>query len=102
MVFFAGISWHLCYALIAHLFCLPIEWASTAKELEATGFFISFDRVLKTFRWAMLFSVFVAGGMVYLARFAPAGWTIDYATGIVPLATQVGGHILLPILCLFH
>ena len=102
MVFFAGLSWHLCYALIAHMFCLPIEWASTAKELEATGFFISFDRVLKTFKWSMLFSVIGGAGMIYLAVFAAEGWNINYAAGILPLATQLAGHFLLPILCLFH
>ncbi|KAK4232962.1 glycosyl transferase family group 2-domain-containing protein [Achaetomium macrosporum] len=102
LIFFSGISWHLCYALIAHLFRLPIEWTSTAKELEATGFFISFNRVLKTFKWPMLFSVLMATAMVYLALFAPDGWIINFASGILPLATQVAGHMLLPILCLFH
>ncbi|KAK4446877.1 glycosyl transferase family group 2-domain-containing protein, partial [Podospora aff. communis PSN243] len=99
-VFFAGISWHLCYALIAHLFCLPIEWSSTAKELEATGFFISFDRVLKTFKFSMLFSLVTIGGMIYLALFAPEGWIINFPVGMVPLATQAAGHLLLPLLCL--
>lgn len=102
MVFFAGISWHLCYALIAHVLCLPIEWTSTAKELEATGFFISFDRVLKTFKWSMLFAILTAVGLVYIAQFAPPGWIINYPTGILPLATQVAGHLALPLLCLFH
>ncbi|KAK0658057.1 glycosyl transferase family group 2-domain-containing protein [Cercophora newfieldiana] len=102
LVFFAGISWHLGYALIAHLFCLPIEWSSTAKELEATGFFISFDRVLKTFKWSMLFSILMSGAMIYLALFAPTGWSINFMAGIIPLASQVAGHVLLPMLCLFH
>lgn len=102
VVFFAGISWHLSYALIAHMFCLPIEWSSTAKELEATGFYISFDRVLKTFKWSMLAAILCAGGLVYLGQFAPHGWIINYPTGIMPFATQVAGHIALPILCLFH
>lgn len=103
VVFFTGLSWHLLYALTAHIFCLPIEWSSTAKELEATGFFISFDRVLKTFKWAMLFASLMVANMVYLAYFAPEGWRITFASGItVPLATQVSGHLLLPIMCLFH
>lgn len=98
VVFFGGLSWHLAYALLAHMLCLPIEWSSTAKELESTGFFISLERVLKTFKWVLLFSVPVAIGMVYLARFAPDGWVINAWTSIVPLANQIGGHIGLPLL----
>lgn len=117
VVFFGGISWHLCYALIAHMFCLPIEWASTAKEIEAGGFFISLENVLKNFKWVLVFQVLLLGAMIYLAAFAPTGWvccllllpsrrlaanlplqTITQFYCIVPLATQVGGHILLPVL----
>jgi hypothetical protein len=98
VIFFGGISWHLSYALIAHLFSLPIEWASTAKELEATGFFISLERVLKMYRWVLLFTVPMMGAMIYLGEFAPPGWTINTFVSIIPLATQIGGHIGLPLL----
>lgn len=98
VIFFGGLSWHLSYSLLAHMFCLPIEWSSTAKELEATGFFISINRVLTTFKWALLFCVPLAAGMIYLGQFAPYGWTIQSWPSIVPLANQVGGHIGLPLL----
>ncbi|OCK77120.1 hypothetical protein K432DRAFT_418823 [Lepidopterella palustris CBS 459.81] len=98
LIFFGGMSWHISSALLAHLLSLNIEWSSTAKELEATNFFISMDKVFKTFRWMLLFMVPLIGGMIYLACSAPRGWRIQDFTSIVPLANQVGAHMLLPLL----
>ncbi|KAI0129117.1 glycosyl transferase family group 2-domain-containing protein [Xylariales sp. AK1849] len=98
IVFFGGISWHVLYALIAHLFCLPIEWASTAKEIEASGFFISLENVLKTYKWVLAFFIPLTGGMIYLGQFAPVDWRISQFYCIIPLAMQVAGHLGLPLL----
>ena len=81
-----------------HLLSLNIEWSSTAKELEDTSFFISMDKVFKTFKWILMAIVPVIGGMIYLACFAPNGWRIQDFTSIVPLANQVGAHVPLPLL----
>ncbi|KAH7031442.1 glycosyl transferase family group 2-domain-containing protein [Microdochium trichocladiopsis] len=98
IVFFGGLSWHLSYALLAHLFSLPIEWASTAKEIEAGGFFVSIENVWKTYKWVIMFNVPLCVGMVYLGQFAPYDWTINTFVAIVPLSTQLAGHLLLPLL----
>ncbi|KAF2808460.1 uncharacterized protein BDZ99DRAFT_534601 [Mytilinidion resinicola] len=98
LIFFGGMSWHISHALLAHLFSLPMEWTSTAKELEGTGFFISVDKVIKNFKWMLLAMAPVIGGMIYLAVGAPRGWRIEDFTSIVPLANQVGAHVLLPLL----
>jgi hypothetical protein len=36
--------------------------------------------------------------MIYLGEFASPGWTINTFVSIIPLATQIGGHIGLPLL----
>jgi len=51
IVFFGGISIHLSKAILCHFFSIPMEWNSTAKELEATGFFIGMDKIIRDFKW---------------------------------------------------
>jgi hypothetical protein len=98
VVFFGGISWHISYALLAHLFTLPIEWSSTAKELEAGGFFIGMERVFKAFKFVLLFMACMTAALIYLAQFAPYGWKISAWTSIVPIAFQIFGHVMLPLM----
>jgi hypothetical protein len=98
VVFFGGLSWHISYALLAHMFCLPIEWSSTAKELEAGGFFVGIERVWKAFRFVIAFMILLSGAMIYLSLYAPPGWQISAWTSIVPVANQVFGHVMLPVI----
>jgi hypothetical protein len=80
------------------LLSFNLEWSSTAKELEEAGFFVSMDKVIKHFKWMLLAMVPIIAGMIYLAVGAPRGWRIQDYTSIVPLANQVGAHVLLPLL----
>jgi len=97
MLFFGGLSYHLCKALLCHFFSVQIEWTTTAKELEKTGFKIGLDRVFRDF-WKMYLIMFpLLGGMIYLGCYAPRGWRITDFTVIVPLANQIGCHALLPV-----
>lgn len=80
------------------MFVLPIEWSSTAKELEEGGMFVGIDRVLKSFKWVLLFMVALLGGIIYLAGWAPHGWKISAWTSILPLANLILGHIALPVM----
>jgi hypothetical protein len=98
VIFFGGLSWHISYALLAHMFSLPIEWSSTAKELEGGGIFIGMDRIYKTFRFVLLFMAIMTAGMIYLAVAAPVGWSITAWTSIVPMANLVVGHVMLPVI----
>ncbi|KAH7031440.1 glycosyl transferase family group 2-domain-containing protein [Microdochium trichocladiopsis] len=102
IIFFSGISWHLSYSLLAHLLCLPIEWSSTVKELESTGFFIGLDNVTKYYKYSTAFSLAIIGAMIYLSQFAPSDWVINSWLCIVPLAMQVAGHLLMPILSIVY
>lgn len=74
-----------------------MEWTSTAKELEATGFFIGMDKIIKDFKYMYVVTIGLIAGMIYLGVAAPRGWLITDFTAIVPLANQVGCHFLLPV-----
>ena len=96
LLFFGGISFHLLKALLCHAFSINMEWTTTAKELEAGGFRIGLDRIVKDFKWMYAFIIPMVGGMIYLATSAPFGWAITDFSAIVPLANQIGCHALLP------
>jgi hypothetical protein len=97
LLFFNGLSLHVLKALICHLFSLPIEWSATEKEIGPQGLMVNLDRILRQFRWVFAICFSIMGGMIYLGNFAPRGWLITDYTFVIPLALQVGGHILLPI-----
>jgi hypothetical protein len=97
VLFFSGISFHLSKALLCHFVGVNIEWTSTAKELETTGFFIGMDRILKDFKYMYITVFSIVGGVVYLGVYAPLGWTITNWTVILPLAVQLVCHSLLPV-----
>jgi hypothetical protein len=99
VLFFGGLSFHLSKAILCHFFSISMEWTSTAKELEATGFFIGMDKIVKDFKYMYIVVLVLAAGMVYLGTLGDEmrGWRIADFTAIVPLANQVGCHIFLPV-----
>jgi hypothetical protein len=73
-----------------------MQWGATSKEKEDSNFFREIPRIFKTFP-SMYVTVFLmAGGMIYLANWAPHGWEITDYTVIIPLAINVGCHALAP------
>lgn len=96
LLFFGGISYHLLKAILCHFFSIKMEWTTTAKELTESGFRVGLDRIVRDFKWMYLFILPIAGGMIYLALYAPRGWVISDFAAIVPIANQVGCHALLP------
>lgn len=96
LLFFGGISFHLFKALLCHFFSIKMEWTTTAKELEASGFRVGLDRVVRDFKGMYMFLLPLTGAVIYLALGAPRGWMISDFTLIVPLANQVACHTLLP------
>ncbi|KAF2148423.1 hypothetical protein K461DRAFT_247893 [Myriangium duriaei CBS 260.36] len=96
ILFFGGLSYHICKALLCHFLSIQIEWTTTAKELEKTGFKIGLDKVVSDF-WKMyciLIPLMVL--MVYLGMYAPLEYKITDFTIIVPMANLLGCHALLP------
>ncbi|KAK0664079.1 hypothetical protein DIS24_g683 [Lasiodiplodia hormozganensis] len=96
LLFFGGISYHLAKAILCHFLGIRMEWTTTAKELTDSGFRAGLDRIVRDFKYMYAFCVVVAGGMVYLACYAPRGWRIEDFAAIVPVANQIGCHALLP------
>ncbi|QIW95398.1 hypothetical protein AMS68_000916 [Peltaster fructicola] len=96
ILFFGGISFHMLKALCCHFFSINMEWTTTAKELEASGFRIGLDRIVRDFKGMYAVMIPMIGGIVYLALFAPRDWIITDFAAIVPLVNQVGCHMLLP------
>ncbi|KAK6068055.1 glycosyltransferase family 2 protein [Seiridium cupressi] len=96
LIFFGGLSWHISYALLAHMFGLPIGWSSTAKEVEATGLIVGIGAIFKQFRFVLLAMCVLTAGVIYLAVGAPPGWEITAWPSILPLALQIVGHVGLP------
>lgn len=58
---------------------------------------VNLDRIMQQFKWVFAYAVFVIAGMIYLGLYAPRGYIIQDFSVIIPLAIQVSGHVLLPI-----
>ncbi|KAK8852230.1 glycosyltransferase family 2 protein [Apiospora arundinis] len=98
-IFLGGLSLHVSQALLAHMFEIDMTWGATSKEAEFSNFFIEIPKVLKKFKFSMLFSIFFIVGMVILAQapFVPLDWRITDFVAILPMATVAASHLLLPL-----
>lgn len=98
-IFLGGLSLHVSQALLAHMFEINMTWGATSKEAEFSNFFIEVPKVLKKFKFSMLFSLLFIAGMVILAvaPFVPVQWRITDFVAILPMATVATSHFLLPL-----
>lgn len=98
-IFLGGLSLHVSQALLAHMFEIDMQWGSTSKEMEFSNFFLEVPKVLKKFKYSMLFGLLGAIGMIVMAQapFIPWSWEITNFVAILPMATIVASHMLLPI-----
>ncbi|KAF0323650.1 glycosyltransferase family 2 protein [Colletotrichum asianum] len=98
-IFLGGLSLHVSQALLAHMFEIDMTWGATSKEAEFSNFFIEVPKVLKKFKFSMLFSCIFIAGMIILAvaPFVPYDWRITDFVAILPMATVSASHLLLPI-----
>ncbi|KAK4186324.1 putative glycosyltransferase [Podospora australis] len=98
-IFLGGLSLHVSQALLAHMFEIDMTWGATSKEAEFSNFFIEVPKVLKKFKFSMLFSTLFIAGMVILAvaPFIPYSWHITDFVAILPMATVAASHLLLPL-----
>ncbi|KLU83066.1 hypothetical protein MAPG_02133 [Magnaporthiopsis poae ATCC 64411] len=98
-IFLGGLSLHVSQALLAHMFEVDMTWGATSKEAEFSNFFIEVPKVLKKFKFSMLFaSVFIAGMIILaVAPFVPYDWKITDFVAILPMATVAASHLLLPL-----
>ncbi|CAK7234592.1 hypothetical protein SCUCBS95973_008988 [Sporothrix curviconia] len=98
-IFLGGLSLHVSQAILAHMFEVNMTWGATAKEAEFSNFFIEVPRVLKRFKFSMLFSTVAIVGMVVMAvaPIVPVVWRITDFVAILPMATVAASHFLLPL-----
>lgn len=98
-IFLGGLSLHVSQALLSHMFEIDMTWGATSKEAEFSNFFIEVPKVLKKFKFSMIFSITAIAGMVILAiaPFVPYDWKIVDFVAILPMATVAASHLLLPL-----
>lgn len=98
-IFLGGLSLHVSQALLSHMFEIDMSWGATAKEFEFSNFFIEVPKVLRKFKGTMAFTLGCTVMMIILgvADFIPYSWNITSFIAILPLATIVVSHFLLPI-----
>ncbi|KAM7215014.1 putative glycosyltransferase [Rhypophila decipiens] len=98
-IFLGGLSLHVSQALLAHMFEIDMTWGATSKEAEFSNFFIEVPKVLKKFKFSMIFASLFIAGMVILAvaPFIPYSWHITDFVAILPMATVSASHLLLPL-----
>ncbi|RFU31186.1 hypothetical protein B7463_g5182, partial [Scytalidium lignicola] len=98
-IFLGGLSLHVSQALLAHMFEIDMTWGATAKEAEFSNFFIEVPKVLKKFKFSMLFAILAIVGMIILSLgpFVPYDWRINDFIAILPMSTVAASHLLLPL-----
>jgi cellulose synthase/poly-beta-1,6-N-acetylglucosamine synthase-like glycosyltransferase len=98
-IFLGGLSLHVSQAILAHFFEIDMTWGSTTKEVEFSNFFIEVPKVLKRFKFSMIFALIGIVGMILLARapFVPLDWRITDLVAILPMSTVTASHMLLPV-----
>ena len=97
-IFLGGLSLHVSQALLAHMFEINMTWGSTSKEAEFSNFFIEVPKVLKSFKFSIIFALIAIVGMIILAvaPFVPHDWRITDFVAILPMSTVAASHFLLP------
>ncbi|KAH6903092.1 glycosyl transferase family group 2-domain-containing protein [Coprinopsis sp. MPI-PUGE-AT-0042] len=100
MFFFGGMPIHLSTALLAHLFSYDMTWGSTGKEVERSSFWVEVPRIWQNFKLTFTICFLtIAMMIIFTTPVVPYEWRIwgwEWAL-IIPLALNVGCHILLPI-----
>ena len=98
-IFLGGLSLHVSAALLAHMFEIDMTWGATSKEAEFSNFFIEVPKVIKKFKFSMLFALIGIVGMIVFATasFVPYDWQIKDFVAILPMSTVTVSHLLLPI-----
>ena len=97
-IFLGGVSIHLSRAIVYHLFSIDINWGATAKEVEDGSFFEEMPKVMKKFKFTLLYCVLAAAMMFVGVIALPEFWKITKFIAYFPLAVSVFCHFNLPLL----
>jgi hypothetical protein len=84
---------HRSRALHLHRYRFSVE------EVEFRNFFIEVPKVVKRFKFIVSFALLSIVVMIVLATasFVPYDWRIKDFAAILPMATVMGSHLMLPI-----
>ena len=96
-IFLGGVSLHVSQALLCHMFSIDMSWGATAKEIVDTTFFDEVNKALRKYKVTFIWCIAMSAVMIYLAKYGPPLWRIDFLTACFPLATVIISHFLLPI-----
>jgi hypothetical protein len=94
--YFYGLSFHVNKALLAHILGYNMTWEMTKKEVEHSNFFLEIPKIVHKFWVLYLIMLPLAGGVIYMAFWAPLAWRIDQPIAIVPMCLLIVCHISLP------
>lgn len=96
IVFFTGLSYHVCTAVLAHPFGYNMTWGSTNKSLDDSNFFIELPAIFKKY-WKMLIVCVatVAGFIVIETTLLPIQWQLHGGATVLFCPLWIAGaHIL--------
>ncbi|CCG84105.1 protein of unknown function [Taphrina deformans PYCC 5710] len=96
VIFLGGISMHLSYALIAHMFSLKMEWGATAKSVESGTFASELPKIWSRFKWVYAIIAALVALQVVLAVAVPVKWQIFGLTSNGPLCFMLIMHAVMP------
>lgn len=83
-----------------------MQWGATAKEIEGDAdIWEELGKVFKRFKWTFAYATLAIIMMIFLSGAIPAAtpswlrpdWQIKEFIAWFPMATIIGGHVLMPI-----
>lgn len=97
-IFLGGVSMHLSKAIVFHLLSIDINWGATAKEVQNASFLHEMPRVVRRFKWTLIYCLLATAIMVVGVVALPPLWRIEKFIAYFPLAVSVFCHASLPLL----
>ncbi|GAB7340885.1 hypothetical protein MBLNU457_7239t1 [Dothideomycetes sp. NU457] len=98
IIFLGGVSLHISQALLSYFFCIDMSWGATAKEVDDASFFEEVPKIIKKFKYTLIYCIAVIILMIVCATALPPLWRIDQFISIFPLAFNIACHFCLPLL----
>ncbi|CBQ71416.1 conserved hypothetical protein (fragment), partial [Sporisorium reilianum SRZ2] len=98
-VFFGGLSYHVCTALLSHPLGIDMMWGATNKDLADSNFFLEVPLIWKRF-WKVIVLCTVTIAVVIIMQITaivPLSWSIQGFFTYWPLLLTAVSHLIYPI-----
>ncbi|TKY85615.1 hypothetical protein EX895_005777 [Sporisorium graminicola] len=97
-VFFAGMSYHVLLALMAHITGYNMTWSATVKDVTESNFWKEIPAILRRFGHCYLVMfTFMAAMIIFSSSVVPLEWRIEGFTVLWPGIVLISCHVLYPI-----